>query len=252
VFLVYVRQPTGASVWDGQGTGYILNDDGPTLSVPDASVGEGNSGSKLMNVTVQLSQVSASDVTFAIATQDVSANAGDYTGFNLTNQVIPAGQTSKVFQVPVSGDTAVEQNETFLVTLAPNPVGASLYDRQAIATIYNDDGPTLSVNDVTISEGNSGTKIATFTVSLSQAAAVPVSYNIATSNVTATAGSDYVATALNNETIPAGQLTKTFSVTLNGDTTVESNETFRVTLSNISAGATLFKFTGTGTITNDD
>ena len=252
VLLAYVRNPVGASVWDGQGTGYILNDDGPTLSIPDASVAEGNSGSKLMNVTVQLSQVAATDVTFGIATQDVSANSGDYTGFNLANQVIPAGQTSKVFQVPVSGDTAVEPNETFLVTLAPNPVGASLYDRQAIATIYNDDGPTLSVNDVTISEGNSGTKVATFTVSLSQAAAAPVSYNIATSNLTATAGSDYVATALNNETIPAGQLTKTFSVTLNGDTTVEANETFRVTLSNISSNATLFKFTGTGTISNDD
>jgi hypothetical protein len=252
VVLVNVRQPTGASVWDGQGTGYILNDDGPTLSVPDASVAEGNSGSKLMNVTVQLSQASATDVTFAIATQDVSAHSDDYTGFNLTGQVIPAGQTSKVFQIPVAGDTTVEQNETFLVTLAPNPVGATLYDRQAIATIYNDDGPTLSVNDVTISEGNSGTKVATFTVSLSQAAAVPISYNIATSDVTATAGSDYVAKALGGETIPAGQLGKSFTVTLDGDTAVEANETFRVTLSNISAGATLFKFTGTGTITNDD
>jgi hypothetical protein len=252
VLLAYVRQPVGASVWDGQGTGYILNDDGPTLSIPDASVAEGQGGIKVMNVTVQLSQAATVPVTFSIATQDVTANASDYTGFNLANQTIPAGQTSKVFQVPVSGDVTVEQNETFLVTLAPNPVGASLYDRQAIATIYNDDGPTLSVNDVSISEGNAGTKVATFTVSLSQAAAVPVSYNIATSNLTATAGSDYVATALNNETIPAGQLTKTFSVTLNGDTTVESNETFRVTLSNISAGATLFKFTGTGTITNDD
>jgi len=252
VLLAYVRQPVGASVWDGQGTGYILNDDGPTLSIPDASVGEGNAGSKLMNVTVQLSQAAATDVTFAIATQDVSANAGDYTGFNLTNQVIPAGQTSKVFQVPVAGDTTVEPNETFLVTLAPNPVGASLYDRQAIATIYNDDGPTLSVNDVSISEGNAGTKVATFTVTLSQAAATAVTYSIATSNLTATAGSDYVAKSLVGESIPAGQLSKTFAVTLNCDTTVEANETFRVTLSNISANATLFKFTGTGTIANDD
>jgi len=252
VLLAYVRQPVGASVWDGQGTGYILNDDGPTLSVPDASVGEGNSGAKLMNVTVLLSQAAATDVTFAIATQDVSANSGDYTGFNLTNQVIPAGQTSKVFQVPVAGDTTVEPNETFLVTLAPNPLGASLYDRQAIATIYNDDGPTLSVNDVTISEGNAGTKVATFTVTLSQAAATAVTYSIATSNLTATAGSDYVAKSLSGESIPAGQLSKTFAVTLNGDATVEANETFRVTLSNISGNATLFKFTGTGTIANDD
>jgi hypothetical protein len=203
-------------------------------------------------VTVQLSQAAATDVSFGIATQDVSSNSCDYTGFNLSNQVIPAGQTSKVFQIPVSGDTTVEGNETFLVTLAPNPVGASLYDRQAIATIYNDDGPTLSVNDVAITEGNAGTKVATFTVTLSQAAAAPVTYNIATSNLTATAGSDYVAKSLVGETIPAGQTSRTFAVTLTGDTTVEANETYRVTLSNISSNATLFKFTGTGTISNDD
>jgi hypothetical protein len=253
VILVNVRQPVGASVWDGQGTGYILNDDGPTLSVPDASVAEGNSGSKLMNVTVLLSQATASDVTFSIATANGSATSGsDYTGFNLTNQTIPAGQTSKVFQVPVSGDATVEPNETFTVTLGANPLGATLYDRQGIATIYNDDGPTLSVNDVTIGEGNAGTKVATFTVTLSQVAAAPVTYNIATSNVTATAGSDYVAKSLVGESIPAGQLSKTFTVTINGDAAVEPNETFRVTLSNVSGNATLFKFTGTGTITNDD
>jgi hypothetical protein len=154
--------------------------------------------------------------------------------------------------VPVSGDATVEPNETFTVTLGANPLGATLYDRQGIATIYNDDGPTLSVNDVTIGEGNAGTKVATFTVTLSQVAAAPVTYNIATSNVTATAGSDYVAKSLVGESIPAGQLSKTFTVTINGDTAVEPNETFRVTLSNISGNATLFKFTGTGTITNDD
>ena len=61
-----------------------------------------------------------------------------------------------------------------------------------------------------------------------------------------------VAPALAGESIPAGQLSKTFTVTLNGDAGVEPNETFRVTLSNISANATLFKYIGTGTITNDD
>ncbi|MGH8030252.1 MAG: Calx-beta domain-containing protein, partial [Arenimonas sp.] len=146
-FFVNVRQPTGASVWDGQGIGYILNDDGPTLSVPDASVAEGASGTKVMSVTVQLSQVAAVPVTFSIATANVSAAAGsDYTPFNLTNQTIPAGQTTKVFPVPINGDTTVEQNESFTVTLS-NPTGASLFDRQALGTIYNDDGPTLSIND---------------------------------------------------------------------------------------------------------
>jgi hypothetical protein len=253
VVLVNVRQPVGASVWDGQGTGFILNDDGPTLSIPDASVGEGASGTKVMNATVFLSQVAAVPVTFTLASANVSATAGsDYVALNgSTVHTIPAGQTSKAFQITVNGDTTIEQNESFTLTLG-NATGATLYDRQAIATIYNDDGPTLWINNATVTEGDAGTKLATFTVTLTKPAAVPISYNVATSNVTATAGSDYVARSLVGETIPAGQLSKTFTVTINGDTAVEANETFRATLSNISAGATLLVFTGTGTITNDD
>ena len=251
-FTVRIGQATGATILQAQGAGTILNDDGPTLSVLDASVAEGSSGVRVMNVTVRLSQAATSWVYFTIATANGSATAGsDYAALYQYNAAIPVGQTSRTFQVDVTGDTVVEPNETIVVRLS-NPSYATLYDPQAVATIYNDDGPTLSVNDVSISEGNAGTKVATFTVALSQVAAVPISYDIATSSVTATAGDDYVGQALAGETIPAGQLSKTFTVTLNGDTTVEANETFRVTLSNIGAGATLFKYTGTGTITNDD
>jgi len=88
-------------------------------------------------------------------------------------------------------------------------------------------------------------------VTLSQAAATPVTYTIATSNGTATAGSDYVASTLSGQTIPAGQTAKTFNVTLNGDTAVEANEVFYVTLSN-AAGASIAKASAVGTLTNDD
>jgi hypothetical protein len=250
--LVTMSQPTGATILHGNATAYILNDDGPALSVLDASVAEGDAGTKVMLVTVRLSQAASVPVTYSIATSGGTATPGvDYVARSLQGIQIPAGQTTRLHQITINGDAGTEANETFLVNL-DNVSGATRYDWQAIATIYNDDGPTLSVNDVAISEGNAGTKVATFTVFLSQAAAVPVSYDIATGNVTATAGSDYVARSLSGETIPAGQLSKTFTVTLKGDTTVEANETFRVTLGNISAGATLFKYTGTGTITNDD
>jgi len=250
--LVTLSQPTGATILHGNATAYILNDDGPALSVLDASVAEGNAGTKVMLVTVRLSQAASVPVTYSLATAGGTATPGvDYVARSLQGMQIPAGQTTRLHQVTINGDAGIEPNETFLVEL-DDVVGASKYDWQAIATIYNDDGPTLSVNDVSISEGNAGTKVATFTVFLSQAAAVPISYDIATSNLAATAGSDYVAKSLAGETIPAGQLSKTFTVTLKGDTSVEANETFRVTLSNISEGATLYKNIGTGTITNDD
>jgi hypothetical protein len=110
--------------------------------------------------------------------------------------------------------------------------------------------PTLSINDVSVTEGNAGTTTATFTVTLSAAATSTVSVNYATANGTATAGSDYVATS-GTLTFPAGTTTKTVPVTVNGDTTVEANETFVVNLS-VPVGATLADAQGTGTITNDD
>jgi len=251
-FSLFVRQPTGASVWDGQGVGYILNDDSPALSVADVGTSEGNAGTKVLNVTVRLSQAATVPVSYTLTTSSGTAVDGsDFVAASLADQVIPAGQLTKVHQVVVNGDTDVEANESFNVTLS-NPVGATLLDAQGLGFIYNDDGPTLTVGNAAISEGNAGTKLLTFTVNLSVAQGSPVTYNIATSNLTATAGSDYVASSLVDESIPAGQLSKTFAVTLNGDTTVEANETFRVTLSNPTAGVSLLRPVATGTINNDD
>jgi hypothetical protein len=88
-------------------------------------------------------------------------------------------------------------------------------------------------------------------VHLSQAATTGVTYNIATANGTATAGSDYVANSLNAQLIPAGSVSKLFSVTINGDATVEPNETLTANLSGAS-GATIADPQGVGTINNDD
>ncbi len=111
--------------------------------------------------------------------------------------------------------------------------------------------PLVSIDDVTQAEGNAGTTSMTFTVSLDVTDAANVTVDVATANGTATAGSDYVAAA-STVTILAGNLTQTFTVTINGDTTVEADETFTATLSNPSKNASIGKAAGTGTITNDD
>lgn len=110
--------------------------------------------------------------------------------------------------------------------------------------------PSVSVNDVTVTEGNSGTVNATFTVSLSAAAPSAASVSWATANGTATAGSDYVA-ASGVVNFATGESTKTVTVQVNGDTAVEAAETFYVNLTNPS-GATLGDAQGVGTINNDD
>src|SRR5262249_6399341 len=94
-------------------------------------------------------------------------------------------------------------------------------------------------------------KILTFTVTASATAPADITFDIATADGTASAASDYVAKSLTAQTIPAGSTTYSFDVVINGDTTVEPDETVLVNLSNVS-GATLAKGQGTGTITNDD
>ncbi|MBO9661606.1 ExeM/NucH family extracellular endonuclease [Dokdonella sp.] len=112
--------------------------------------------------------------------------------------------------------------------------------------------PSISIDDVSHLEGNSGTTAFAFTVTLSEPApAGGVTFDIATADATATAPSDYAARSLTAQTIPAGATSYTFEVQVNGDTTPEPDEQFSVNLFNV-VGATVSVGTGIGTIQNDD
>ncbi|MDX6385386.1 MAG: hypothetical protein QOK48_2959, partial [Blastocatellia bacterium] len=224
------------------------------LTINDVTANEGNSGTTTFAFTVSLSSPApAGGVSFDIATQDNTATVAnnDYVARSLTAQTIPAGQQTYTFDVTVNGDMAVEPAETFFVNVT-NVTGALVADGQGVGTISNDDSPSISINDVSANEGNAGTTTFTFTVtSTLPAPAGGITFDIATQNNTATAGSDYVARSLTSQSIPAGQTTYTFDVTVNGDTLFEPNETFNVNVTNVS-GATLTDGQGLGTIQNDD
>ena len=93
--------------------------------------------------------------------------------------------------------------------------------------------PSLSVYDIVVSEGTNGTKNAVFTVSILPSAPGTVTVDFATSDGSALAGSDYVAT---NGTISffTGQMTNTFQVILTADVAAEVDEDFFVQLSNVT------------------
>ncbi|MEO8434883.1 MAG: DUF4214 domain-containing protein [Pyrinomonadaceae bacterium] len=115
--------------------------------------------------------------------------------------------------------------------------------------------PTLNVNDVTQAEGNAGTTVFTFTVSLTSPALSDVFFDIATADgVTnpANAGTDYVAKSELARTITTGNTSTTFTVDVNGDTAQEANETFFANVTNVTGGALAGDLQGLGTITNDD
>jgi predicted extracellular nuclease len=111
---------------------------------------------------------------------------------------------------------------------------------------------TISVADATVTEGDSGTTTAGFAVSLSTPApAGGVTFDVATSNGSAQAPDDYTATSVTGATIPEGESSYTFDVSVNGDTTIEQDETFSVDLSAIS-GVDPGDTHAVGTIVNDD
>jgi hypothetical protein len=250
-FFVNLSNATGATIADGQGRGTINDNDQPlpALSINDVTVTEGNTGTVNATFTVALSAASASTVSVSYATANGTAAAGtDYTAASGTLS-FTAGALTRQVTVAVTGDTSVEASETFFVNLS-NATGATIADAQGLGAVVNDDLPALSINDVTVTEGAAGTVSATFTASLSSASAGTVTVGYATGGGTATAGTDYVA-ASGTLTIPPGSTTATVTVSVNGDSADEADETFVVTLSG-ATGATIADAQGVGTIVDDD
>jgi Calx-beta domain len=110
--------------------------------------------------------------------------------------------------------------------------------------------PALSIESASTAEGNSGTTPLSFQVTLSHASPTAVAVQYATGDGTATAPSDYAA-ANGSLTFVPGETSKTIVVSVVGDTDVEQDESFSITLSN-PVHATIAVGSATGTITNDD
>jgi hypothetical protein len=181
----------------------------------------------------------------AIAGSDYTASSGTLTFAN--------GETTKTFTVPILEDALNEAPETVNLTLS-NAQGSGDIGAQSTATLTindNDPPPSLSINDVSVTEGNSGTVNAVFTVTLSAISGQTVTVNYQTANGTATAPSDYTAIPSTLLTFASGETTKTITVSVKGDTLAEIDETFFINLSG-STNATVSDNQGVGTIVSDD
>ena len=110
----------------------------PALSIGDASVTEGNSGTKTVLLTVSLSRAASSPVSVAYASGGGNATAGvDYVAAGSTLS-IPAGSSSGTISLGIIGDAVRESTESFLVTLSA-PAGATILDGSATVRIQDDD-----------------------------------------------------------------------------------------------------------------
>lgn len=253
-FAVALGNVSNAVALDNAGTGTILNDDKiASLSFSTGSYSVSESGTSAVITVVRTNDLTGTiSVDFA-ATAGTAAADLDFQAVSGT-LTFADGVTTRTFEVPIVSDDINETNETVNLVLA-NPTGLSTISApsSAVLTILDDDDsglPSLTISDVSMLEGNSGSTDAVFTVTLSDVSNEDITVNYATVDVTALAGQDYepVADVL---TIPAGAVSAQIVVKIKGDVVVEADETFRVVLTN-PVNAVFNESEAAGTILNDD
>lgn len=142
------------------------------------------------------------------------------------------------------------QLDTSLPPLVSRALANPLTDSPPLQPFDETTPASLSVADVNLREGTTASSTALFTVTLSEASTLPVTVQYATSDGSAIAGQDYTAIT-GSLTFEPGQLSQTIAVTVLGDTLVEPDETFSVTLSQ-AVNAIVADGQAVGTIQNDD
>ncbi len=251
-FLVNLGSPVNATIGDGQGI-VTIRDDEPRLSINDATVTEGDAGTVDAVFTVTCTGCTGTPVSVDYFTSAAWPAVAGVDLLLVSGAVILSAETpTQTIAVPVIGDTRTEGTETFSVFLSNASGGFIARGTGTGRILDNDAPPTLSIDDVSVPEGQSGTRTALFTVSLSGATSSAVSVAFATAPGSAGEGTDYVGASGTLTIDPSeGLIQKTIAVTINGDTAPEGDETFFVNLSN-PVGASLADNQGLGTIVNDE
>ena len=245
----------------GTGTGTITDDDAaPTVTLalsPDSIAESGASNASTVTASLDHPSSEATSITVS-ATAGTNAEAGDFALGSNAVLTIAAGDTTSTGTVTITAvdDTTDEEDKSVTVSgSATNSQGITQPSNRTLTITDDDAAPTLSIEAPSaVSEGDSGSTNLTFTVRLSAASGkqVTVDYGDAGSG-TATSGTDYTAITTTKLTFAAGDTSRTFTVSVTGDTTDEPDETVAVELSGaMNAGISATAGAGTGTITDDD
>jgi hypothetical protein len=221
-----------------------------SVAIADVSVTEGAAGAgATATLTLTLSQAATSATSVSWSTVAGTATAGsDYTARSGV-ATFAAGATTAQITIPVIGDAVGELDETFSVVLSAPSTGLAIGRDAGQVTIVNDD-TALAVDDVTVTEGNTGTTTVSVTVRRSGPTTGTSTVVATTVAGTALAGSDFVSKT-QTLTFAAGATTAIFQVTIVNNTTPEPTETFTVVLSS-ATGAAIADGTGVVTIIDTD
>ncbi|QDT43126.1 Calx-beta domain protein [Gimesia alba] len=233
----------------------IQDNDQTTISISDAVINE-NQGS--VTLTAQLSAPVQQEFSIDFTTQDNTAvNGEDYQTTSGTIRFLAGSLTSEPITIPIINSPAIEPNESFLVNLDNIQIirfddgKITFSDNQAEVTIIDHSQYFLTINDQTVNEAYGTVSL---TVSLDSALPTAMSVDYSTFSQTATASNDFQTTSGTLSFSP-GDVTKTITVPIINDTSVEGLETFLVNLSNLQSNGTDVSFTqdqAKVTITDND
>jgi len=232
---------------DATGHAIIAKSDQPVVSKPYIQVSDvtASENDGYMDFVVSLSAPSNSPVSVYFNTVEDTAipainNVGDYGFISGTLNFAP-GVTSQTVRVAINDDnsTLAEAIENFYLKLS-NPVNALLSKEFGLGTIVDNDATAstafkakLTVANISVDE-KAGT--ATFVMVLDRAPTDSFNVNYATSNGTATAGSDYTAVS-GTMTFGEGETVKNITVSISDDLIKDPGEVFYLNLSGISGAA---------------
>lgn len=260
-FFVHLSNPSAAlQITNGQGIGTILNDDGATISIDDLNVDE-SAGTATFTVTLTEMVSGGFSVDYATSdgtAQDQNGDQDYIANTGTLNFIGNAGET-QTFEVPIYEDLKVELDENFTANLSniqASGMNVSISDGEGICTIQNNDLASLSIDDLSMVEGDNGVINYNFTVSLSGNVDVPISTDWETQDNTATlSNNDYNSANGNLNFAGYDGESHNISVQAIGDCLAEPDEGFLVTLSNLQANGRNINFAkaeGIATIQNDD
>ena len=264
-FTVVLTAGAGSpAIGRGTATVTIVDNDEPAaigrfdIAPATSAVAEGDTGITVVSFTVTRTDgtTGAVSIPYTVGfTGQNPTNRDDFSAVEPLTGTVSFGDgddATKTIQVQVQGDSVLEADETFTVSLGAPSAGTLGTQASATATVLNDDA-TYAIAAGQGAEGSGVVPlIVTRTGDLSRA--TTLQYAVSLANGDTASAADFAGGALPSGTVgfAAGAATATINVAVADDTAIEGDETFTVTLSGAGAGQVITGAVATGTVVNDD
>ncbi|WP_242056395.1 S-layer family protein [Nostoc sp. FACHB-152] len=242
-----LSNPTNGAALGTQTTAAISiidNDAVPgTIAFSQATYSVNEDGTPISQVTLTRTGGSNGEISVVVTPSNGTATASDDYSNTPITVTFANGETSKTISIPIVSDSQFEANETINLSLSSATGGATIGSQNtAILTIVNDDSflpGAIAFSGANYSVNENGTPINQITLTRTGGSDGEVSVTLNFSDGTATAASDYSNTPITVTFANGDTTSKTVTIPINNDTLAESTETFNLTLTNATGGATI-------------